>query len=45
MPAWKSAVIITDWPDRARTVYLCSDDVWHYYIERGHGGRVLARHR
>ena len=45
MPAWKSAVIIECWPDRERTVWLCSDDNWHYYVERDRGGRILAKHR
>ena len=44
MPAWKSAIIITEWPNRKATFFLCSDENWHYY-QRYSDGRILARHR
>ena len=44
MPAWKSALIIEEWPDREATSFLCSDANWHYYLRKD-DGRILARHR
>lgn len=44
MPAWKSAIIIEEWPDREETFFLCSDENWHYYQRKG-TGQILARHR
>ena len=44
MPAWKSAIMIEEWPDREATFFLCSDENWHYYQCKGNG-QILARHR
>jgi hypothetical protein len=44
MPAWKSAIIIEEWPDREATFFLCSDENWHYY-QRKDSGQILAKHR